>query len=362
MELKDKIIQVLPKDHNSGNRSSNRFDFQKNWAIKKIIELHESEADYLVTFEYYDDIIVFNSSEAPSQIAFYQVKTLKDKPWRIPKLITPDKTKSGKGNSIIGKLCFHLQDFGDEVNSLNFITNSSLQVELSQDFKNQDSTEFNRISYDMFAPSIKEQIYIQLKKEFPDFELPALNNLLFFKLGELNINSQETDIKGVLAEFIERYIPDTEYRITPIYNTIFDEIKRKSDFEYQPADFEQIKKEKSISKSDFESFFVPIKEKNLVTKRCEQIESFLLHKDVSMSDIKNIRSKWSQYMIDKMNYNNDSLIKLENEISKIIAQHTIKNIWSDSFDILEKIKEVEISNLYDDSYIQAIILLKEYGD
>lgn len=55
MVLKDEILQIEPEL--SGAVSSDAFDYQKDWAICKLIELHEQGSDYAVVFEYHEEII-----------------------------------------------------------------------------------------------------------------------------------------------------------------------------------------------------------------------------------------------------------------------------------------------------------------
>ena len=46
-DIKINICTVKPRE-GSGSSISNRFDFQKDWAICKVLELHEKTEDYLI--------------------------------------------------------------------------------------------------------------------------------------------------------------------------------------------------------------------------------------------------------------------------------------------------------------------------
>lgn len=97
MSLIKKLRTISPRE-NSGSVSSNRFDYQKDWAISKIIDLSKN-ADFLLVFEFYEDIIVFDSSDNPNVIDFYQVKTKVTGKHSVSSLL-----KKTKGSSILGKL------------------------------------------------------------------------------------------------------------------------------------------------------------------------------------------------------------------------------------------------------------------
>lgn len=89
MSLVEKLKKIKPRE-NSGSISSNRFDYQKNWAICKLIELSK-QSDFLLAFEFYEDIIVFDSSTVPNIIDFYQVKTKNKGKQSISTLVRKNK-------------------------------------------------------------------------------------------------------------------------------------------------------------------------------------------------------------------------------------------------------------------------------
>ncbi|GAG02404.1 unnamed protein product, partial [marine sediment metagenome] len=73
MSLKTQLIQE-PRE-NAGSKSSNRFDYQKNWALCKLLELHLSGRDYILVLDFHEDILVLDSEVDPKEIEFYQIKT-----------------------------------------------------------------------------------------------------------------------------------------------------------------------------------------------------------------------------------------------------------------------------------------------
>lgn len=68
-KLKDSFVK--PRDI-SGPRSSNRFDYQKDWAILKMMEMYEVEEDFLLVMDYYDDVVVYDSATDPENISFFK--------------------------------------------------------------------------------------------------------------------------------------------------------------------------------------------------------------------------------------------------------------------------------------------------
>src|SRR5689334_18860686 len=84
--LLDVIFQVKPREV-SGSRSSNRSDYQKSWAFCLLLKLHRTRQDYLVLFDYHDDVVVLDSAGSPSAIDFYQIKTKKGGNWTATLLL-----------------------------------------------------------------------------------------------------------------------------------------------------------------------------------------------------------------------------------------------------------------------------------
>ncbi|MFD2209508.1 dsDNA nuclease domain-containing protein [Virgibacillus halophilus] len=81
-KLKDSFVK--PRD-TSGPRSSNRFDYQKDWAILKMMEMYEVEEDFLLVMDYYDDVVVYDSATDLENISFSQIKT-SSKNWTLNSL------------------------------------------------------------------------------------------------------------------------------------------------------------------------------------------------------------------------------------------------------------------------------------
>ena len=98
-EIQKVLIENKPTEK-GGAINEERLTFQKDWAICKLIELHKNQEDYLMIFEYHDDILILDSCENPTLISFYQIKTKTTGHWRTASLLEKQK----KPNSYLGKL------------------------------------------------------------------------------------------------------------------------------------------------------------------------------------------------------------------------------------------------------------------
>lgn len=316
-ELKQNIVKNKPRE-NSGSSSSNRFDFQKNWALCKILELHEQPDDYLVTLEFHDDVIVFDSSENPGKISFYQVKTNKSANWTINSLIKRKKGKDGNLlNSHLGKLYEHIEKFDGSVASLNFVTNNKIKGKLSTGTKCEETLGFccrdlEKNELDKVIQSLKEEHSLNTLKDF--------SKITYFKLGELSIDKHSELTKIKLAEYIEKHLPHVKYQISPLYKSIFDEIRKKSNVEHSIIDFGELKRYKSVSRNDFDSYLEVLESSNSINDLLLSIESRLNAENADFSLIKKFRKNSKLYEIKKMTYNDRPLKNIEKEIKQAISK------------------------------------------
>src|SRR6186713_2202824 len=101
--LKEKLLQVRPRE-TSGSKTSKRFDFQKNWALCKLLECHKSGKPYALILDYHDDVLLLDSESDPKAVHFYQVKTKEDGHWTLTLLLKRKKGKDGPLLSPLAKL------------------------------------------------------------------------------------------------------------------------------------------------------------------------------------------------------------------------------------------------------------------
>ena len=73
----EEIAFTLPKE-NAGASKSLRFEYQMNWGLNKLLELENCGDDYVIAFDYHDDIIIFDKEIDATAVDFYQIKTKKN--------------------------------------------------------------------------------------------------------------------------------------------------------------------------------------------------------------------------------------------------------------------------------------------
>lgn len=159
MSSLDKLASIHPKE-NAGASSSNRFEYQINWGLHRLLKLEEEEElmkyknddGYVMILDYHDDIVVCNSDSGKDYIDFYQIKTRKNSNWTRTNLCIKEVERNNGSDesdlpgekkeynkqiediqenitskiSIVVKLLQHTMDF-DNTRKLYFVTDAHIR-------------------------------------------------------------------------------------------------------------------------------------------------------------------------------------------------------------------------------------------
>jgi hypothetical protein len=358
------LLTKSPLREKAGATSSSRFDFQKDWSIYQLLEHHNKESDYLFIFDYHEDLVVMDSESDPRKISFYQIKGKKSGNWTLKKLIESEDDKDGKPLlSILGKLYDCKCKFDSQTQSLNFISNAKFNVKL-KDGSTAESKD--SICIIEITPDDREKIKTKLISELSLKADPVFQDITFLKVTELSLDASETFVKGRLAEFLESVKPGGKFPIPALYQSLFGEVKRRSDYNKEITTFEELIEKKGIGKSMLEEWIQNIAVKNY-DELWQQIESRLNSESVPFSKVQSIRKALRDVEIAEQNPNNDLLKKVKRDLSD--CRQTVKNKGvTETLGLMETIEEIMLEYnqlsqkppMFDDQFIRAIILQQLY--
>jgi hypothetical protein len=74
-DLLDDLLEK-PQRETVGSDTSSRFDYQKNWAFCQMLRRHMDGADYLVAFEFHDDVVFLEPSPLRTQPNSFKLRHL----------------------------------------------------------------------------------------------------------------------------------------------------------------------------------------------------------------------------------------------------------------------------------------------
>lgn len=280
----------------TGATPKERNHFEVQWGILKILDaykefLDKKIKDFFVVFDDDCDIEVHKNNNDKNEIYYYEVKTHDKKNFTINELFDKkEKTKkqilikeNKEENSIVGKLYKLKMKNKKLVKLLAIVTNQILK------YKDKKNSELIPIKLDnLFKNSDDKQKYIKKINE----EL----NINYFKLSdikhvytELPLHEPEVNVIGKLVMFFNEIKKEELINPSSLYDTINSSAQKKSRTTKKINPDSSLKKEKSISKDEFESI-IKIHLNNS-KKSAQKIINFAKEKQATIQEIDEIRNE-----------------------------------------------------------------------
>ena len=355
MSLLNKIINI-PQSETSGSNSSARFLYQKNWALSHLLKLHKNGEDYVFAFEFHDDVLVLNSEIEPTKLSFFQVKTKRAKNWTINGLTTSSKDKK-TGDiklSILGKLYQHKVNFDTEAVELSFVTDSYFSF---------DTTKLKVYGLDL-EESDRDNITSKINSELPALSVTSLDEL-FFIHADLNLDDQETHIKGKVHNFFkEIFGEDNRINVEAWYKTLITEIEQRNNFRQTDiGDLNDFFRNKCISKSYIEKILNQLESDIRIKPQWDTVKEYI-KKDAKLYEVIEYEKYWNQFATEKLDSSLYQLHKVYEFITKEVEKvyKDISSIYNMAIEILKNIKKTSLydKNIFTDNYIKTIIFWSYY--
>lgn len=317
MSLKDLIVTTKPRE-TSGPRSANRFDFQKSWALCQLLELHQSGSDYLIVFDYHDDILVLDSSFDPTRIDFFQIKTKQSGHWTRTALIAREKGKDGvELPSILGKLTHNKIQFPNHTGRLTFVSTQGFKLKLDGEDK---ESVLQYVTLEKLDANELELILNAIKHEHSLTDHLDCKSCTHLAETTLSLGDHTTHAMGKLGDFIEKLYPGEKVALSAIYRALCDEIKRKTNVEQLPADFTELVSHRSISRQAFEQMLQDVKPSTKFDTAIKEAIERLQHENIPFDEVRQIRQACTTYEVERMNSSDLVLAKARRAVAGVVAR------------------------------------------
>lgn len=307
----------------AGAIASNRFDYQKDWALSKIIELCSQDRSFITVFDYYDDVLIFEPSTSP-RADFYQVKSLRDKAWTAGELLR----RRGSSLSKLGKLRDSKERNSALVATLNFVSNAGYNISLA------DGTPCGikeKVCLNELAKEQRDLIEKKLEKEFGNASLSIMDDA-FLLHSSLGIDGHSEEAQARLANLFEKLFPTVEYKSKTIYDSLATEIARRNNIEKTYSTREALLNEKGLSSDDFRA---------IIGQYCKRIGPDKLWAEYSQSLV---AEGWTARRLHKLK---DAILRLWMELNNPESNHLIE--------LCEQITQILKNENYGETYSDAII-------
>lgn len=358
ISLAEQIVN-RPRREISGSRASNRFDFQKDWVVCQILELHLLGKDYLVVCDYHEDVIIFDSQTDPDSASFVQIKSKTGGFWTLNRSIS---FENGKDGSILGKLYLNYLNWPEHTVSLRFISNAYYNFHLQDGSNSKTITKIEcKQLNDSEVQKLRHNLTNEHRSECTLPDKPAL----FFEVTALTTQDPSVYAKGKVVDFLSLMLPGKKHAVKAVYQVLFDEVRRKTNHEGQCLTFDELVKKKGIGRNIIMGLLAEIAAHPDPDELWEEVREQLVQEGVSPWDKRRLRTAWVRYEVQRMDASNDVIQDLR---ARIIA-------WCN--DILDSNPNVTLMELMDliwqlvqqhgiaDRYlredIHAIALMECYG-
>jgi hypothetical protein len=315
MNLLSKIAKTSPRE-TSGSETSSRYDYQKDWAIVLLIDSYNHMADFLLFLDYHEDLMILNSSLKPTSIDCYQIKTKKAGTWTVRSLIARSKPPKKDELSIVGKLYCSKVRFGKYVSSLNFVTNVHFSLRNPIGKGNQVCSDFVKVT--SLHSKEKKDIIKAIKVEHGKKVAKKVLDLFFLRVSNLSLNDHEAHVKGKLGDFLAKLYPGASLNIQLIYDSIFSEIRRRTNF-CSKISVPSLNR-KSISRAEFHSIVQTVGIKKNLADNWNAIETRFNQEDLDIISIKRIRMQWRNIEIHLLNPTNSIIQQALFEMNKLLTE------------------------------------------
>ena len=376
MNAFDSIVAKKPRE-NAGSMAANRFAYQLDWGLKRLLELEEEGKPYTVIFDYQDDILVLDSDEDPQYIDFYQVKTnTAAGGWKKNQLTQVNKKKTNEKSSEptlfdevdadeveedekyskITKLLIHSLDFPTEARDFFFVTNANFGGTLIKGAKLNRAKELD------FADLIEKarvEIKQRVKEELPEIDDGVFEYLHFIK-NQMSIDDHEATVIGFLTNFINKHLPKAKVSVKPVYDTLIGEIRKRNDYETEPNSVKDLLKHKAFTKTQFHQFLKGLETfENYEVKRTaiQNVLGRYLPNNAAAkrrSILKNIDAIKENFLV----YDNHEFLRLYKTIDLLFDETTGDyNEWKWAQEILTRLKcEYNFTEMHSDDFLICLIL------
>lgn len=268
-----------------------------------MLDLHRQQNDFLLVLDYHDDVVVFDSATSPQNVAFYQVKTKNSGNWTLPQLL---KVAKGQTLSIIGKLYAHHLTFGQDISSLNLLSNAPYSLKFRDKPDSSVTREATRLSE--LCDNALQNVAEALQREHALSELPHVGVDILFTTDTLSLRDHRTHAKGRFVSFLEEEEVQTTY-VSNAFKAIIEEIEKRTSCEDDICGVEDMKTKKGFSRQDLVEA-IALLQKSSDPTRWAELHSLLTRDGATIAALRRYRNALETYQVQRLDRTNAMLIRL----------------------------------------------------
>lgn len=376
----DSVLSILagvgPADL-SGGRSSNRFEYQKNIILREILLRFTNGQDFIVLIEHFEDFAVIDPSSLPIHTDFFQVKSAKGSAWTLSALLElpapaapasqalkkkPAKKPAKKqppnlvmGQSILGKLFASRVRFAGHPITMRVVSNAPFKVALSD---GMPSSECDDICLDRLAISDATRITKQLQVEHNLATPPNLGEI-FLAVCDLGLQHPGAATVGLVVEALTK-LGLAEVHPVPLHRALIDEIRRRTDQEFQVNSAADLFAKRGISKAFVQDAF-KVASLSLSRTSWSVVEARLHSENMIPRDIVKIKNGFTRFQVRRTDPSDPVARSISSQLRALLARSAGRSLLALMAEAVAHVDRVQIpSTLFSDDDIRGALLVEYY--
>lgn len=247
------FMSAAPLAEEGGAISADRFDYQKNWALARLLTLHQGSGNYVLLCELHEDIAVLDCPDQPSSAVFYQIKTSAKSAWTLKKLINRKKGASGSAlPSILGRLCAKAAQLKEQQVTFQFVTNVGSGYSFKSPVTAKASEASGQRLFEVLKPAEWETMRACLADELGVDLYESLQEKLTVSIAQIHLDTHNETAVGLVTNFLDQHVKGAHIRPGAFYRTLFDELRRKTVAKRPAGTISDVCKAKGIDRPAFD--------------------------------------------------------------------------------------------------------------
>lgn len=308
MAFFEQLNDSLTKER-GGRHGGKGHEFQRYWALCHLLKNDLERDDFLVLLEFIEDVTVLDAENNPTAMDLFQ---LKKKEGAIGKWTKANLSRPPKGSkSILAKLCESKSVAKGETRSISFVSNAPVELRLSSGEDSTARLEFSSSDLDeVLVGDLRTSVAKELRCDESEIDL---SNLQFVR-SPLAMDDLENHATGKVSAYLAEKFPDHGARADVLCRVLYSEIKIKATSTEDAGAFEDLKRIRGISKSQFVAMVSLTLSKRPDSDVINEAISSLVHENVSYVQREAVRRASRRFLVDKAAKGFDMLARLRQAI------------------------------------------------
>lgn len=377
MALQNVLNDSLTKER-GGRHGGKGHEFQRYWAVCHLLKLDLENRDFLMLVEFIEDIAVLDNEHTPKTIELFQLKKKEGSAkWTKAALLqkkkpassgksssTEDATDSGVPTSVAKSVLAKLHESKnvrkDETKSITFVSNAPIDLMLAD---SSDSTARAEIKGCDIESTVSQALRQSVAAELGCAESEVNFDDFIFVRSSLAIDDLERHAMGHAASYLGEKFPANSARADVLCKALYSEIRVKATSTEDAAEFDELKRIRGISKSQFAAMLSLTLAKKPDTEIVDGILATLTQEQLPYVKRNVIKQALRRFLIDKAGKGATSLEQLLGtvEVNLGAVPNNLVTSWDVAAWIVQQLRQQGDAStiaVLDEDYLMALALFR----